>query len=576
MVDIFTNRPAVLCSADFVRVNGLPRRVWSDEQAADLSSDMTKVLRTPHGMQDLRPVQAVALFESFTHEHSTPQGTCKGGFFGALGVGAGKTLYFMLLATLFGVERYGYLVPAKLAKEKTAKEWSEYAKHWRVGPPPTVVSYELLARVQSKTLLTDLGLQLVGADECHKLKNPSAAVTRRVRHWRQAHQTVPLCVGSGSITKRSIRDYAHLAAWTLGQGAPVPLNHDTLEEWCYALDGGTNFANRIEPGALLAWAEGSDTASARKGFQRRLAETPGCMVYHVAQDDIGATVNIRAEVLEAPAEMAPAWEALRGWTDKDGTEHGGWELIDGTELVEGCEVYRHARELALGFYYKWRHPGPEPWMVARKAWGQFARENLKGSRFDSPDETAKAYPTAPEWTAWRDIRSTFEPETTIVWLSAHALHLCAEWLKDGGVAFVEHSQFGQALAYTAKVPFFGAQGLDGNGRSIEHFQGKACVASLGSNSEGRNLQRFCRMLITSPVPNNLQLEQLIGRMHREGQEADSVDVTVLFGCYEGAGAFWQSVYDARSDTVHNVHKVLDARLEVPEMWELPKTPAFVK
>jgi len=557
----FLQRPSVLASSEFLRVNALPRRVWDFDgpEAATLAEQMTALLRTPQGTMSLKPVQAVALFEAWRAR----------GLFGALGVGAGKTLLFFLLPTVLESQRPVLILPAKLADEKTKKEWAQYAAHWRI-PAPHLVSYELLARVQSKTLLQDLNPDLVMCDEAHKLKNTHAAVTRRVKAWRKANPTVPLCIGSGSVTKRSIRDYAHLLAWTLGLGSPLPLRDDDLENWAFALDGGTTFANRLEPGALLAWAEGEDltdeTAAARRGFQRRLAQTPGVVVYHVPQDNIGAEIEITAQVLMPPPEMTQAWEALR---DR-------WELPDGTELVEGCEVYRHARELAKGFYYKWRRPGPDPWMQARKTYGQFTREKLKTGRWDSPDEVAKAFPNAAEVTEWQAIRNTFEPETCIVWLSTHALQVCADWLKGGGVCFVEHVLFAQALAFLAKVPFFGRGGLDANGASIEHFKGKACIASLGSNTEGRNLQHFSRMLVVNPVPNGLQLEQLLGREHREGQEADTVEVTILFGCYEDAAAFWASVNDAKTDTVHNNHKVLMSKIQASEMWELPQEKAFQK
>ena len=373
-----------------------------------------------------------------------------------------------------------------------------------------------------------------------------------------------MVVASGSITKRSIRDFAHLAVWALGAGAPVPLHYDTLDEWSFALDGGTTFANRIEPGALLKWADGATTDAARKGFQTRLGETPGCLVYHVSQDTIGADIQITGHVAETPDNMREAWRGLRD----------AWTLPDGQECVDVVEIYRHAQELALEFYYKWRVPGPEPWMQARKAWGKFAREKLKTGRWDSPDEVAKAFPGAPELTAWREIRDTFEPDTCIVWLGLGALNYAAEWLKGGGVVFVQHVLFGQALAYLAKVPFFAAQGLDANGQSIEHFQGRACIASAGSNTEGRNLQRFCRMLDMTPVPNNLQAEQKIGRLHREGQESDTVEVCLYLGCRENVSNFWQSVQDARTDTIHNEHKLLIASHDVPALDALPHTKAF--
>jgi len=52
-----------------------------------------------------------------------------------------------------------------------------------------------------------------------------------------------------------------------------------------------------------------------------------------------------------------------------------------------------------------------------------------------------------------------------------------------------------------------------------------CAMSIKAHGTGKNLQRWSRNLLTSFLPNGSALEQLIGRTHRVGQEADEVYVS---------------------------------------------------
>jgi hypothetical protein len=327
-----------------------------------------------------------------------------------------------------------------------------------------------------------------------------------------------------------------------------------LEEWDLALAEKLDMSMRIEPGALLQWCEPGEieehgpTKAARRAYSRRLSQTPGVVCLKTVGVD--AEVEIE-EIVPIHAEGGPVDEAFH-------TLRAAWELPDGQELVEGCEVYRHAREIGLGFYYRWRVPAPKVWLEKRKAWGAWCREKLSGSRtFDSPDDVAQAFPRQPELLEWRAVRDSYKPETTLVWIDTSVLRLCVQWLKDhDGIAATEHSQFGEALAKMADVPYFGAGGVDFLGRSIEDFEGRSCVASIAANGEGRNLHKrlnargrlvgFDQMLICSPPPNGPIWEQLLGRLHRTGLLTKLCKYWVIMGCREQNTAFWQALRDAEN------------------------------
>lgn len=216
--------------------------------------------------------------------------------------------------------------------------------------------------------------------------------------------------------------------------------------------------------------------------------------------------------------------------------------------------WRHCIELSLGFYYRWKVQPPAEWLAARRAWCSFVNDTLQHNRrqLDSELQVARACERGEYdqgiWRAWVDIRKSFTPETEAVWVSTHVVDLCAKWLSenDTGIVWVSHVEFGRALAQKG-YPYYGAGGKDErSGRSIVHAEeGKPMIASVASNSEGRNLQAWNTNLITHVVPQGKQVEQLLGRTHRPGQEADEVTVQWLIGCMEAEKGFKQARADAR-------------------------------
>lgn len=555
----------IFASAEFHRIDQLPRRTWTVEEGAELAVQLSLLLKTPGGTMTLLPVQAICLREFWAY----------GGLFAAVSVSGGKTLLSLLLAKMKGITNFALLLPAKLKGKKgqrglgkTEKEIQEYSRHWQLGALPTLLSDESLGPVTGKGTLESLAPKLIIIDEAHKFRNPKASRTKKLNRYLKANPDVLVCCLSGTISKRAFGDYAHIIDWCLKDKSPLPRRHDIVEEWDAALGEGTSFDfNRIGPGALLKWADRKEIAelgelnAARSGFQRRLAQTPGVVCHHVRAEDITAGITIRGiNTWELPGyEKGPieqAFSRIRKKENPDGSV-SGWELPDGQELVEALEIFAHVQEEALGFFRKWKYPAPKEWLEKRKAFNTFIREHLTGSRkYDSPDEVAQAYPADIAVVEWKAIRRSFEPETIMVWLDPGPLKLCVEWLKSGGIAFTQHNQFGEALAHLAGVPYFGAGGVDSAGHSIEDFRGTACVASVFANGEGRNLHLrkhplnpnvqlgFSRMLIVTMLRNWLEWEQTIGRIHRLGCLAEHCYVDVLIGCSEHVKTFEKCILEA--------------------------------
>lgn len=574
-------------TVEFRRILALPRRTL-DQKAEELASAFTEVFSK--GRCDdptcefckldrpgivFRPIQALALHD--IHQHH--------GLFGPQRVGAGKTITTYMAPEILDAKRPLLIIPAKL-KQKTLREFRRLHAHLR-GPNPDayrIVSYELLGRPQAggdveaakAGLLERYSPDLIVLDEAHKVANKQAAVTKRITRFLAAHPGIPVVALSGTMTKRSLKDYAHIARWCMPNMCPLPTVYKDLEAWADALDEKTNiWFKRPDPGALLRLCDEDEAkepdriTAARRAFRRRVVETPGCVA---TQDGaLGVSLSISAwEPLYQDPKIEAHFETLRA----------SWETPDGWTFSDSKELWRHARELALGFYYKWDPRPPDHWSEPRRAWGKFCREVLKYNKkgWDSESQVVMAVKKGVLddgglYRAWAEIKKTFTPNTVPVWESMEAIESAAKWAQDNhGIIWVEHVSFGEKLSEFAQIPFYQDKGLDKNRKYIEdHPKNKPLIASVLSNSEGRNLQHnWSSNLIMAAPPNGRLWEQLLGRTHRDGQAADEVTCHVFTGCWEHVSGFWQARRDAEyaQATQGQAQKLVYADVEFPLLWDV--------
>src|SRR5690606_35627016 len=185
------------------------------------------------------------------------------------------------------------IVPANLL-EKTEREFRALEHHWRKPPPFRLVSYEWLGRKQAAKSLEDYAPDLIVTDESHKLKNKQSAVVRRVVRYMKAHPDTRFVALTGTISRKSLKEYGHLLQWCLGDGSPLPLSPLELDTWAGALDEMPDSGWRVGPGVLLDLCEtrSEDLHTVRRGYQTRLLDTPG-------------VVTAREEPLAIPLEIRP-------------------------------------------------------------------------------------------------------------------------------------------------------------------------------------------------------------------------------------------------------------------------------
>jgi hypothetical protein len=581
---------------EFRRVLNLPRRDWEiAAQKNDLYKRMTDVFKMPAGQQELRLIQASALADA--HDEK--------GLLAPIRVGEGKTLLTFLLPTIIqGIQRPTLLVPAALI-EKTWREFQILRQHWiphaawmtRKNFDEAVISYEILGRDSGKDKLMSRRPDMLIGDEAHKLRNRQAACTKRVERYMIANPETIFAAMSGTITKRSLMDYWHLAYWALKHKMPLPRVEVEAEKWAEVLDEKkTDAIGRREAGMLLQFCTDAERASiavprtapvgrtqqmdapllefkqkltvARKGYQRRLRDTPGVIC--------SPDRNLDCSLVIRRLGMSPGPEATTLIENMRET----WETPNGDELTMPTDIWRHARELACGFWYRWQPPPPDYWATARKSWHWNVRQILEpdgvyyeryaGMHIDSPMQVGLAITDGritdtgicKAHQEWQRVRGDYKINTVAEWVSEVTLKYCQDWMNANGpgIVWTEHRAFGIRLAKMLGTGFCSNGGLDAAGKTIEDYNGAPVVASVQANHGGRNLQAWHRNLVVTAAPTGSLWEQLLGRTHRMGQKADTVYVDWIAACEEQDMGFEQLLADARyiQDTTGQSQKLLYA------------------
>jgi len=561
----FGKRRAVAATPDLQRIRDLPRRDPMDG-VDELVPLLTDYLRTPEGTQTLRPIQAAALRDC--HDHR--------GLFGPIEVGEGKTLVSLLAPSLIPCERPLLLTKAALV-QKTLKEGEELKRHWKIRSDIRVASYNKISTQPG--FLEDMAPDLIVADEVHALGNLKSGRTRRVKRYMQEHE--PAFVGlSASVLKRSMRDYWHLLIWALRFGAPVPYSWREAQEWADALDPDVDSFARLDPGPLVDLVatekdrpenyktlplQETTEKTVRSAFRRRLTETPG-VVASSGPSLVRASLRLEDLGLQLPA-------VCKGYLDR---LRDSWETPDGIPLDSPSDVWQVARCLSLGFHYRWEPEPPREWLEARRVWGAWVRHRLATNRFglDTAGQVAEEAsgtegPDPAGWGAWENWKLVQEHtgytydvvpvwhDNTIPW---------AVWEKAvefGAIVWTDLKAFGEALG-SEEVPWFG-----GGAEGLEDHKGP-CVASINAHGEGRNLQQFSRAIVVTPPGAGRTWEQLLGRHHRPGQEADEVVFHVAQHTDVFREAFGTACRDARyiQETVGNRQKLTYCDIAFPVVGDV--------
>jgi hypothetical protein len=499
---------AVAHTVEFERVAALPRRVLTLNGAREWADYLTPLFALRDGAV-LRPWQAQCLAEAVDHS----------GAWIALPVGQGKTLLSWLLPTAMHAERSLLLIPASL-RDKTTADFKSYLDAWRApGKPCTITTRESLAAIGGAKLLDDYAPDLIIIDESDDLSNAQSSASRRLDRYVRAHNPRVVAM-SGTPARKSLLGYWHLLAWTLGDGAPVPLRHEEAQMWALAIDD--HRQARPNPGPL-----GGTLRAAREWFRRRLVETPGVVV--VDEDSCDAPLTVRVRLAREDETLDAAFERF-------GVEQ---ENPGGIPVSDPLSRWLLDAQLGLGLYTRWAPAPPDAWRNARRAIARFVRERIDASTrsaqpLDTEAQVLRRHDTLPVVQNWLREKPNFNGATETIWITRSTLDSCHDWISEQtvpGIVWCGSVDFGRALAHEAKLAYYGPRGeCDGGSALHAASAARSFVASWQANKKGHNLQAWTRQLIVMPPQSAKWLEQIIGRSHRAGQrERVIVDVLATSG-----------------------------------------------
>ena len=535
----------VVKSAEWHRIQSVPRRKLDFEQVTDL----TTIFRRKGGTMELRAIQSAALIEAHVAN----------GLFGPIGVGYGKTLITLLMPEAMDSERTVLLVPPQLRDQLHREIEEVYGPHFNLPLDRIVriLAYSELSLAKNTDLLDQLEPDLIIADEAHNLRRSTSARTKRFLRYMKDNPHCRFVGLSGTMTTRSVLDYAHLIELALRKNSPLPNSYKELKSWSGALD--VSPSSRYQPGVLQQLCV--DGENVRQGFRRRLIETEG--VVATEESAIGTSLiiaNIEPEivpesVVEALREVSASWS------------------YEGEEYSDPLALSRFMRQMSCGFYYRWVWPEGRPdeeWLDARAAWKSAARDKIKQGRAGMDSELlvsnaaerwrksiedhskckegdCKLHPgpdvdklctrkkpqeygpdvvffQCEEWIAWKKVKARYNPtpptETVWVsdWLAYDAIQKAQAAATRGHkvIVWYEHRAMGKRLAELSNWPHYG-QGADASIATANII-----ICSITTQGVGKNLQAYDYNITLSLCTNGKDFEQVVGRTHRPGQMADEV------------------------------------------------------
>lgn len=530
------------------RIRDLP---WADYGDAEVRAAAvewaTARWSKPGAKMQFRDIQALALLVG----HLTD------GAFLPIGTGWGKSLISLLAADALGARRPLLLIPPAMRVPLDNARTRDYAPSFRLPTNLKIMAYSQLSQATSTDVLERLAPDVIVADEAHNLRHDASARTKRLIRYLKAHPNTRVVLMSGTLTSKSVRDYAHLAEWALKKNSPVPRTtfFPVLTAFCAILDAktvktdeeGNHFASEPVPhdwsmfSALYPeWQEEEDiavrTARARERYMTRLLSSPG--VVGTDSLSVGASLYFVERRIETPKVVTAA---LADLADR-------WQRPDGEELVLALDVWRCGRQLSQGFYYRWTWPHPDnkpdeadrDWLRTRAQWHREVRDICKRNlpHLDSPllvtmaarralEGQASPLTKEPlllhaleEWQphARRRWHGKPTPPTETVWLDRFLIDDALAWLKEHptGLLWYADKAMAEGLAERG-VRVFGA------GTNPEEIQGAYGAAlSLHVHKDGKNLQKHTENLFLDFLPSGSPMEQALSRTHRAGQEADEV------------------------------------------------------
>lgn len=469
--------------------------------------------------------------------------------------------------------------------------------------PVHLVSYSVLSLTKNSDLLDRLDPDILMLDECHRACGDSA-INRRIKrfctekiHRRERDlaegrpvraRAIRLLAASGTFENKRVQDTQMLCAYSLGTGSPLPLDPDEAVLWSAVMDPSRRNDRESDTARALysAFGGGLPTAmdafadqlvtkpekAVREGFCRRRMETVG--VISASASSVNAAIYFSERKLKIPRAVQDALRIVRD-------EH---RRPDGDELVDRMQQVTCARVVGSGFFNYWafpKHPCSCPpdrvrrcercllidrWFARRKAYKKELRAQLllgelnldteklceeAAARFwQEPPYKGKLPKWACEtWPAWKEVEDAVEHVERVEWIDDYVARDAAEWAQNNrGIVWFRSTPLGRKISELSGLPYF--NGGPGCEQRLSAEKGDRSVIlsikALGSSTDGLQ-HKFSEQLIVEPPASNggnEGMEQLLGRLHRDGQAADIVKTYGNFHILEFKDALRQVIVEA--------------------------------
>lgn len=560
------------------------QRIVSLPISSDMSPDELEEFNKKHVMAQafdsdwrLFPVQANAL-QAYKEN---------GGLWAPIAVGFGKTLLTLMIANEAyqnGIERIMLLIPPQIQLQLTHKDlpWARhhtpitFPRHIVGGRSPKsrinlcrsgkkglyIFPYSLLSTKDTVENLKAINPGLIICDEADWLGNPRSARTKRLLSFIKANEPQGVCL-SGTITKKSIRDYWHIITWCLGKACPLPLNSSEATDWAQVLDaqGIVTQSTKRPLKPLMTWAQRNfkeeftdDAAGYRKAYNLRLNTSPA--VVSSGSAEIGTSL-----ILEN-SEAGETNEELKRLV-KDIEE--AWLTPNGDEIEHAIHTYKWLYELSAGFYNELTWADPEEYAHRKKISVGESAEIL--NRAQEYHKKHQKYASALRkwltnntevdadtpflvgremhvngaknvgsalydlWRDWKDADFEGRPDrdSNAVRVCDFKIKAALKWAREAkrGLLWFHHKEIGKWLfeefIEAGLQPLLCNAGKRSNASILdEKNKDRLIIASLTAHGTGKNLQHFQDQYFVQWPRSAKLAEQALGRTHRNGQLAASL------------------------------------------------------
>lgn len=504
--------------------------------------------------------------------------------FGSVGVGHGKTIISILLSVVTRSHRTLLMIPSNLVGQLTRidipqfEEWFNIKLDWCSIQDKsqhqrrelmdthrlTIFPYSYLSTEDTTDLLNLSNADLIVCDECHYLKNFGNAKIDRFLSYIDEHPDVSLCFMSGTIIKKSLMDYHHLIGRCLKHLSPLP--HDRqlmidLEELIsyknYKKVDSSKFLCKLEPPLKAGYGEYLVYVDQARAFMQKLFDSSPATV-RTENQSVDCSIMINVILVTPNPTITQHLTTLRE----------AWETPHGDLIEDYLQMAQIATQISSGFYYRlyWAEGTPD-WVLehhqkrmelvnAIRRWVRYRHR----PKYDTLGLVEKALERGDpivrglrvEYEAW--LNSKVEDEIQerseeTFWLSSYKIEEAKEWAlkKKKGIIWYKWDACGEALALAIPNSVYCPAKAD-----IELLKQSKILICGFSHAEGKNLQHLSDNLLFDIPNSGALMEQLIGRTHRQGQEADCVNVDILVANPEDKEIL-KAVY-RQSKNLHTIDK----------------------